>query len=396
MIREKGENITRHYEHIPEDKIDELFYIKPMEFNKYTPKELLANALGATMYTPATNEKIAANLIKRKYPALTSNVLCLEDAIGDNEVEQAEVNLLNQLDILNSAIEVGTLKKKDLPLLFIRVRTPEQLTKLLEHGEKFKYITGFNIPKFTSQNGEKYLLPIVAANKKYNENFYALPILETPEIIYKETRMEELSDIKDIIYAYREIILNIRLGGTDFSSLFGIRRGVDFTIYDIQVIRDVLTDVLNVFSRASENYTISGVVWEYFPDKTRLLKPQLRYTPFFLKKGSDGMKQRKELICKEIDGLLKEVILDKSNNFVGKTVIHPSHITYVNGLQVVTYDEYMDALDIINNTSGGVIKGRSGNKMNEIKPHYNWAKKVIAKSKVYGVLQQDAEYIQLF
>ena len=94
--------------------------------------------------------------------------------------------------------------------------------------------------------------------------------------------------------------------------------------------------------------------------------------------------------------MIKEIVLDKANNFVGKTIIHPSHITYVNGLQVVTYEEYMDAMAILHTKDKGVIKGEGGNKMNEIKPHHNWAVRVMNKSKIYGVLNQDAEYIQLF
>ncbi|PLS19731.1 citrate lyase subunit beta [Bacillus sp. M6-12] len=386
----------KHYGHLTEQERNQIFYIQPTEFNKNTPKDELANALGATMYTPATKGDIAESLINRKYPALTTNVLCLEDSIGDEEVEEAEKNLFHQLDLLNQAVEEGNVNENDLPLLFVRVRTPEQLIKLLEQGEKFKLVTGFNLPKFSSQNGEAFLKAIMKANKKYNESWYAMPILETPEIIYIEYRMVELIKIKGIIDNFQEIILNIRLGGTDFSSLYGIRRGIDFTIYNIHVISNAMSDIVNLFGRASQNYTISGVVWEYFPDKNRMLKPQLRFTPFYKQKGVEGLKQREDIICKEIDGLVKEIILDKANNFVGKTVIHPSHITYVNGLQVVTYEEYMDAMAILNNQGKGVVKGEGGNKMNEIKPHHNWAMKVINKSKIYGVLNKDAEYVQLF
>ena len=127
-----------------------------------------------------------------------------------------------------------------MPLLFIRVRSPEQLDKLLQHAEKLRLVTGFNLPKFNSQNGESYLKLIKKANETYQETFYAMPILESPEVIYKEYRMVELIKIKGILDNYQDIVLNIRIGGTDFSSLYGIRRGVDFTIYDIRVISDAI------------------------------------------------------------------------------------------------------------------------------------------------------------
>lgn len=384
----------KHYQHLSIEDMESIFYIQPSEFNKYTPREVLANALGATMYTPATKKDIAKTLIERKYPELTTNVFCLEDAIANSEVLEAEENLLMQLDILNLAVAEGRIDPSELPLLFIRVRDPQQLKKLLVHCDKFQWITGFNLPKFTSKNGEAYLKPIVEANKVHNESFYAMPILESPEVMYIEYREIELIKIKGILDNYQDIILNIRLGGTDFSSLYGIRRGVDFTIYDIKLIADALADIVNLFGRAQQKYTISGVVWEYFPESNRLLKPQLRFTPFLKKKGEAGLRQREEIICKEIDGLVKEIVLDKANNLTGKTIIHPTHITYVNGLQAVTYEEYMDAMTVLNTKDKGVIKG--GNKMNEIKPHHNWAVKILNKSKIYGVLNKNAEYIQLF
>ena len=69
--------------------------------------------------------------------------------------------------------------------------------------------------------------------------------------------------IKRILDNYRDLVLNVRVGGTDFSACFGVRRGIDYTIYDIVTVRDCLTDILNVFSRENM-YTVSGPVWEYF------------------------------------------------------------------------------------------------------------------------------------
>lgn len=84
--------------------------------------------------------------------------------------------------------------------------------------------------------------------------------------------------------------------------------------------------------------------------------------------------RRQPLVNGEIDGLLREVILDKANGFVGRTVIHPSHVKFVNALMAVTKEEYDDACQILN-AGGGVVKGSGGNKMNEIRPHTNWAKR---------------------
>jgi len=386
----------KHFEHMTEQAMNKAFLVEPSPFDKWSNKSMLAMSLGATMYTPGTSTKIAQNLIERKFTSLTTNVLCLEDSISDNEVEKAEANLFKQLELLSEALKEGLVLPRNLPLIFIRIRSLEQLERILKRPELLTYIVGFNVPKFSSVNGEAYLSTVQKANNELKERFYVMPILESEEIIYLEHRFNELLKLKRLLDSYKDLILNIRIGGTDFSSLYGIRRGVDFNIYNIFVIAQTISDIVNVFGRAEQSYTISGVVWEYFPDSNRMLKPQLRYTNFYRQKGKKGLRQREEIISKEIDGLVKEIILDKANNLVGKTVIHPTHIRFVNGLQSVTYEEYKDAISILEANGQGVIKGENGNKMNEIKPHYNWAKKTIEKSKVYGVLNKHADYIQLF
>lgn len=387
----------RHFRYLTREEKEKIFFKEPVEFDRFTDKEHLSLALGATMYTPATEENIANRIIGGKYKELTTNVWCLEDAIGEGEVDNAIENLFRQVFRLKDAIKNGEINGKDLPLIFVRVRSVEQLEKLLERGEAINIVTGFNLPKFSSVNGEEYLSLIKDTNNRYNMNFYAMPILESSEVMYQETRIDELVKLKRIIDDYRDIVLNIRLGGTDFSSLFGLRRGVDFTVYNISVISNCISDIINMFGRAEDGYTISGVVWEYFPDKNRLLKPQLRKTPFLNQIGiSEGTKKREEIISKEIDGLIKEIIIDKANGLIGKTVIHPCHIKYVNALQVVTKEEYLDALKIVENSDKGVFKSVNGNKMNEVKPHTSWAIKTLNKAEVYGVLNEDADYVDLF
>ena len=385
----------RHFRQI--ENFEKIFHRVPQEFNKQTDKEKLAVSLGATMYTASTNMGIAESIVNCKYPGLTTNVWCLEDSLGDNmvAVAEGEINIEKQLMALEEAIKLNMIKERDIPLIFIRVRDPQQLEKMLKLGKKLRLVAGFNLPKFSSKNGEEFLSLIKTANEKYDETFYAMPILETTDTMYLETRVDELQKLKAITDKYKDIVLNIRLGGTDFSSLYSLRRGIEFTIYDIITIRDCISDILNIFGRASENYTVSGVVWEYFSNNNRMLKPQLRETPF-RKDGEQGLAKREIIISREVDGLIKEVLLDKANGIIGKTIIHPTHIEYVNALQIVTYEEYTDAMNILNNQDKGVFKGDGGNKMNEVKPHYNWAKRIINRSNIYGVLNKDENFTSLF
>jgi hypothetical protein len=217
-----------------------------------------------------------------------------------------------------------------------------------------------------------------------------MPILEGTSIAFLETRVEELSNLKQEITAFDDLILNLRIGGTDFSSIFGVRRGINTSIYDILPMRDCISDILNFFTRQDVGYCLSAPVWEYFladskDDLSKHLDLNLHHS----------LLNRKPILNDAIDGLLREVLIDKSNGFVGKTVIHPSHLIYVNGMQAITKEEYEDATQIIH-TKGGVVKSVKSNKMNEINPHTSWAKQVLAKADAYGVIEDETHYLKLF
>ena len=50
---------------------------------------------------------------------------------------------------------------------------------------------------------------------------------------FEFTQKEKIVETnKDIMLDHKEEILNIRVGGTSFSSVFGLRRSIDYSIYD--------------------------------------------------------------------------------------------------------------------------------------------------------------------
>lgn len=367
------------------------FVKEPEEFTKYTEKEFLRYCLGAVMYMPGT-KKFTDKILSKKMPALTTIVFCFEDACPEEEVEEAEDNVINTLESLSKAIDNGAFSFDDLPLIFCRVRNPEQFEHFasLLTKKTASMLTGVNFPKFNTHNGERYFSGLMKLNDDLGEVLYGMPILEDPEVAYKETRINELLGIKKILDKYSSLVLQIRVGATDFSSCFGARRGVDYSIYDIATVKDCLTDILNVFSR-NNDYVVSGPVWEYFRASKQMMYKEL---PEF---GIDDyLLRRTPIVNPEVDGLLREVILDKANGFIGRTVIHPSHVIYVNALQAVIKEEYTDAVNILNNQNGGVFKGESGNKMNEVKPHTNWAKKIFMRGRAFGVIENVHSYYELF
>ena len=376
----------RHHQYNPDFK----FVVDPIDFNKYTPKEVLQYCLGATMYMPGTKDFLPA-VMNRKYPGLTSMVMCFEDACKEADVPAAEKNVVHFLNALCDEMDKGTLTYDDIPLIFVRVRNVEQFKHFAGMLEKrfLKVFVGFNFPKFNKDNAEPYFSLLRSLNERFGEVIYGMPILEDPSMAHRETRMEELRAVAKVLDKYKDLVLNVRVGATDFSSCFGVRRGIDYTIYDILTVRDCLSDILNMFSRGTD-YTISGPVWEYF-----LASKEMKFTQLPEIGLNRSLLTKQPIVNDAVDGLLRELVLDRANGFVGKTCIHPTHIKYINAMQCVTREEYEDALQVLN-TSGGVIKSANANKMNEIKPHTNWATKVVCRAKAYGVIENEACYMELF
>ncbi|WP_238327921.1 HpcH/HpaI aldolase/citrate lyase family protein [Paenibacillus gorillae] len=387
----------RYFNYLTNEEEQNFFYSLPTQFSNYADKEIIAHAVGAALYMPATKESIADDLVAVKHEGLVSMVIDLEDAVGDNQLEYAEATLKATLLKIGRYTATGLLRSDDVPLIFIRVRSSEQLQRLLFFfGEEIGFVTGFVFPKFNVETGREYLRLLADYNKGKSQSgstLYGMPILESADIIYREKRLETLLGISALLNEYKEYVLNVRIGATDFSSLFGLRRSPDLTIYDIGVIRDCIADIVNVFGRMDNQYVISGPVWEYFKSD-RVFKPQLRQTPFEESMGRHGRILRMDYINKYVDGLIREVAMDKENGLLGKTIIHPTHIKPVQSMFVVTHEEYMDALHIIENGQGdlGVMKSRYSNKMNEFKPHMTWARKIMIRSNIYGVLNENQNF----
>lgn len=361
----------RFFEREFNDGQDTHFYREPCSFTKYTEKQQLRYCVGAALYMPATRNKIAQEIIERKHPSLTTIVLDLEDALGDHEVDAGLWQLKVTVEALQDAIDSGVLAVDYLPLLFVRVRHALQLKQVIALlGEGQHILTGYVLPKFTHANG-RALLEQIAAQNEAGYTLYAMPILESSEIFLKEHRPTHLLAVHELLQEFYDYILNVRIGTTDFSGLMGVRRSIHHTVYDLQTVRDCLTDILNVFLRAEPHFVLSGPVWEYF--------------------GQAG-----DLADTALQGLLRETELDCLNGFTGKTIIHPTHIESVQAIYAVSHEDYMDAQKICQlREQVGVQKSDYGNKMNEMKPHALWAERILLRAEAFGVLMPGCHYTEL-
>ncbi|MFJ3333277.1 HpcH/HpaI aldolase/citrate lyase family protein [Streptomyces sp. NPDC086766] len=380
----------RHFGHIAPEVRRRLFHREPGVFTADSPARLLSTALGATLYSPATRPRLADDIVKQAGRGVVSMVLCLEDSIDDADVVEGEENLVRQFADLAARADT------DLPLLFIRVRTPEQVPDLVRRlGPTVELLSGFVLPKFTEERGVPFLEALQGAAAAVGRRLFAMPVLESPELLYRESRVETLEGIFRAVDKYRDRVLALRLGVTDFCSSYGLRRAPDMTAYDVQVVASVIADVVNMLGRADgTGFTVTGPVWEYFRAPERMFKPQLRQSPFL---EVQAVELRERLIEHAMDGLLREISLDQANGLLGKTCIHPSHVLPVHALSVVSHEEFSDAADILRpeRGGGGVMRSAYTNKMNEVKPHRAWAERTMLRAEVFGVAREDVGFVEL-
>ena len=384
-------------------KFENIDYFKEpeVEFNKNTPKEILQYCVGSLLYTPATNTKIGQKIINKDIKYLKAIALCLEDAIGSGQVAEAEKCVKNTLALLNDNIDSC---ENDLPLIFIRVREPQQMWRLYKNcGDLLELITGFLIPKFNKDNMQDYIENFHKVKEKIESPLYILPIIESTNAIYIQNRIDNLLQIREGLDLIRDEVLNVRVGGADFSNIFGIRRKMRDTIWDVRVVANCLADIINMFSK---DYVVSGAVWEYFdsvhcvPDYTEGLKSWKisDYPKHFPSADSKEIKEREVKMLRQngaapqftpgkewLVGLKKELYLDRLNGMIGKTCIHPKQLECVQKSLIISKEDYEDATQIVNASVSeyGVLNGHG--KMNELRTHINWAKKVIKLASIYGV-----------
>ncbi|MGW5732339.1 MULTISPECIES: HpcH/HpaI aldolase/citrate lyase family protein [Streptomyces] len=380
----------RHFGHIAPEVRERLFHREPCDFTADSSPRLLAAALGATLYSPATRPRLADDILKQAGRGVISMVLCLEDSIDDAEVVGAEENLVRQFADLDQRAGAEP------PLLFIRVRSPEQIADLADRlGPAIRLLSGFVLPKFTEERGVAFLESLAVAEAASGRRLFAMPVLESPELLHLESRSDTLAGIARTVDKYRERVLALRLGVTDFCSAYGLRRPPHMTAYDVHIVASVIADVVNHLGRADgTGFTVTGPVWEYFRVQERMFKPQLRRSPFLEGRAEE---LRQALIEHDIDGLLREIELDRANGLLGKTCIHPTHVLPVHALSVVSHEEFSDAEDILRpeRNGGGVMRSAYTNKMNEVRPHRAWAERTLQRAEVFGVAREDIGFVEL-
>lgn len=295
-------------------------------------------ALGATIYCPATHTDLYTVASGQKFANCRSVVICLEDAVAEQDIELALKNLSKLLTIF---AQFGLPERA--PYLFIRPRNLA-MAQLLMQWKNINLINGFVLPKFNLDNltGWKTIL---------SPDTQIMPTLETAEFFDPSYIREFRQAIQQEIPA----ILALRIGGNDLLNCLKMKRPRHLTIYETPVLTLInhLVGQLVPFG-----FMLTAPVFEYFTDLT-LLKQEVE----------------------------RDVLL----GLVGKTAIHPGQIDVIHEGFQVNQQDYLDAQQILQLDAKAVFASQGS--MLEPATHKQWALQIIERAKYYGVTEAEQNYI---
>jgi len=255
---------------------------------------LSAYALGATLYMPATRPDLWSVVSGEKIPQLRSMVICLEDAVSEQDVGLGLQHLQQLLQQL-----AHEPRRAQAPLVFVRPRHSRMAAQLAE-WPLIHQLDGFVLPKFDLDSLTDWQAAIP-------QNLLLLPTLETA-MVYDSGAMREL---REHLSSSKLPVLALRIGGNDLLACLGLRRPPSHTLYQTPLAQ-VINQLIATFM--PHGFALTAPVCEYF---------------------------------EPADLLKTEVELDVQHGLVGKTIIHPSQIGWVHRALQVDIKDYTAAQAIL-------------------------------------------------
>ncbi|MGF1686519.1 HpcH/HpaI aldolase/citrate lyase family protein [Photobacterium japonica] len=294
-------------------------------------------SLGATLYMPATRDDIVNVALRNKIPNLRSMVICLEDAVAEQDIEQALINL--------KTITATLAKKRrnhEQPIIFIRPRHLEMAAHIVAHYD-LTGIDGFVFPKFTLDTLAEWEAITAPTHLIW------MPTLETQDV-FDGQAMQQLANAL-VNSPMRDRIIALRIGGNDLMSILGIRRSRTATIYEgpLNYVIKMLTCTFG-----AKGFALTSPVFELI-EQGELLEQELQQ--------------------------------DLIHGLVGKTAIHPNQIEYIHEAWMVEPSEYEDAIRIINSTQAVY---QHGGAMCEPATHRQWAMNILERRQLFGLRTPEA------
>lgn len=351
----------KYFDYLNNEEKEKLFYKLPKDFNKNSSIEVLRYAIGGLLYIPSIDRKKLFSYFNGSIKESNSVVMCLEDSIGESGENEAINNIKEVLEYIRQS-------KNEVPLIFIRPRNIKQLVKIKDIlVNNLDLLCGIVIPKANALLIDKFIEEL--KNIKC-DSLYIMPIIETVDFTSIDKKEDSFIALNKAIYKYKDKIINVRIGVTDILGAYKLRRSKKYTIYDNLIFRNFTSDLISTVTCNKDiDMVVSGGVSEFY-----------------------NMNDEEIL-----NSYIKEIELDKMNGFIGKTVIHPQQLKLVQSLLVISYEDYIDACNIIEqcNSIKGVSASLYKNRMNEVNPHLAWAKKIIKLSSIFGVFNEGVEFSDL-
>jgi len=291
--------------------------------------------LGGSLYIPAIHKNVHAICNENKYPTLRSCIIDTEDAISEDDLEDALKNISSML----KDYEPGKL------CLFIRPRNPQILKKILMI-KNIGLIDGFSLPKFSTEVMREYAQIISTSGKK----FYIMPVLESRDLF----SIQRLEEIRSFLLTETLDILTLRLGGEDLMQYLGLKRSCEDNIYDLAGPAQVIGNVINIFK--PYGFNISATVFN----------------------------------CINQDELFKKNVQeDLRQGLIGKTIIHPNQIDPINETYKVSRQDFEMATKMLDESTQAIIvhEGQMGEKF----AHTLWAKVILQRHNFFGLKEDNEE-----
>jgi citrate lyase beta subunit len=280
-----------------------------------------AIALGATLYVPVLRPNLL-DVASGSNLDLRSIVVCLEDSLRDDQVEDARAAFLQ---FLGSMSKLG-----NRIIVYVRPRDIQMLHWMLAIPD-INAIDGFVLPKVETANVAQWLAPMTGHDHKF------MPTIETAEA-FDRNALEQLCRQ---LLPFQDRVTAIRIGGNDILNVLGVRRSKCRTAYD-GPLGNVIRDMAATFIPAG--FAVAAPVFEHY--------------------GS-------------LDLLREEVEQDLEHGLLTKTAIHPSQIAVIHNCYQPSAEEVLEARSILDTDARAVFA--SGGSMCEPATHRHWAGNVISR-----------------
>ena len=288
-------------------------------------------SLGATLYLPIIHPKVPEIVSGQVPPPASSLVLCLEDALHENDVERG----IEQLKEILAAPVSQALR------VFVRPRSYDMARRLADlrgiTGNGSHGIEGFVAPKMRPETLPDWLDLVAGARLSI------MPTLETTDC-FDPIRV---GMIRDILCSHAHAVIPaVRLGGNDLLGLLSLRRRRGETLYDgpLSWVIPMLASMLT-----SAGIPVAAPVFDIIDD---------------------------------LETLRREVERDIEMGFISKTAIHPVQVPVIEEAMRVRPEDLAQARAVLHHEARAVFQ--IGGVMCEPATHRNWAERILARHRRFG------------